>query len=194
MKYEVINKRFTEVVADYISKGYAINTATMNGMQDEKCKVDLTDGKEIVRVMLKYTYSRIDGQYFEIIAGTVNKRDKVKPHDHDNLFSIWNQYLTVTYTERFYEIAKGWYGTKEEYDRAQDKHYHRNMARSGVGYTGHYFDGYEASEIVLDFVRSQKGCKRAKPMDITVAHLVDNDRSRYVVQYKDRAFVLRHAV
>ena len=32
MKYADINKRYTESVAEYISKVYAINTATMSGI------------------------------------------------------------------------------------------------------------------------------------------------------------------
>ena len=52
MKYADINKRFTEIVAEYISKGYTINTASMRGSQGEIAKVDLTNGTEIIRVMV----------------------------------------------------------------------------------------------------------------------------------------------
>jgi len=50
MKFETINRKFTEVVSEWIGKGYAFNTATMGGSQGEIAKVDLTDGKEIIRI------------------------------------------------------------------------------------------------------------------------------------------------
>ena len=42
MKYAEINKRYTEIVSEYISKGYILNTATMAGSQGEIASVDLT--------------------------------------------------------------------------------------------------------------------------------------------------------
>lgn len=50
MKYIDINQKFTAKVAEYIAKGYTINTATMSGSQGEVAHVDLTDGKQVVRV------------------------------------------------------------------------------------------------------------------------------------------------
>jgi hypothetical protein len=52
MKYIDINQKFTAKVAEYIAKGYTINTATMSGSQGEVAHVDLTDGKQVVRVLL----------------------------------------------------------------------------------------------------------------------------------------------
>ena len=51
MKYIDINQNFTAKVAEYIAKGYTINTATMSGSQGEVAHVDLTDGKQVVRVL-----------------------------------------------------------------------------------------------------------------------------------------------
>lgn len=50
MKYIDINQKFTAKVAEYIAKGYTINIATMSGSQGEVAHVDLTDGKQVVRV------------------------------------------------------------------------------------------------------------------------------------------------
>ena len=52
MKYADINRRFTEIVAEWLAKGYSINTASMSGSQGETAKIDLTDGKEIVRILV----------------------------------------------------------------------------------------------------------------------------------------------
>ena len=45
MKYIDINQRFTAKVAEYIAKGYTINTATMSGSQGEVAHVDLARGR-----------------------------------------------------------------------------------------------------------------------------------------------------
>ena len=50
MKFADINKRYTEIVNEYIAKGYTINTATMSGSQGEIAKIDFTDGTEIIRI------------------------------------------------------------------------------------------------------------------------------------------------
>lgn len=52
MKYAEINKRYTEIVSEHISKGYILNTATMTGSQGEIASVDLTNGEEIFRVVI----------------------------------------------------------------------------------------------------------------------------------------------
>lgn len=52
MKYIDINRKFTETVSSYIAQGYIINTASMSGSQGEIAHIDLTDGKQIVRVLL----------------------------------------------------------------------------------------------------------------------------------------------
>ena len=49
MKFENINKKFTEKVNEYISRGYYINAGTMScsGGQGEISHIDLTNGKEM---------------------------------------------------------------------------------------------------------------------------------------------------
>lgn len=82
MKYIDINQKFTAKVAEYIAKGYTINTATMSGSQGEVAHVDLTDGKQVVRVLLdsftEYdSFNSLSG--LEIVVGT--PADKVVPYD-----------------------------------------------------------------------------------------------------------------
>ena len=54
--YADINQEFSDAVAEYMSKGYSINTGTMDGSQGEVAHIDLTDGNEIVRVLLTYDF------------------------------------------------------------------------------------------------------------------------------------------
>ena len=76
MKYIDINQKFTAKVAEYIAKGYTINTATMSGSQGEVAHVDLTDGKQVVRVLLdSFTeYDSFNSLSATILSGTTDLR------------------------------------------------------------------------------------------------------------------------
>ena len=52
MKYADINKRYTEIISEYMATGYTLNSSTMTGSQGETASIDLTDGKEIIRVLV----------------------------------------------------------------------------------------------------------------------------------------------
>jgi len=53
-----INKKYTEIINSYINKGYVINYKTINGMESEICKIDLTkDCKTIIRIRIEKTNS-----------------------------------------------------------------------------------------------------------------------------------------
>ena len=70
MKYADINRRFTEIVAEWLAKGYSINTASMSGSQGETAKIDLTDGKEIVRILVdRFSDYAANVEGVEIIVG-----------------------------------------------------------------------------------------------------------------------------
>lgn len=96
MKYIDINQKFTAKVAEYIAKGYTINTATMSGSQGEVAHVDLTDGKQVVRVLLDGftehdSFNSLSG--LEIVVGT--PADKVVPYDTARYNTIWNNRLEI---------------------------------------------------------------------------------------------------
>lgn len=71
MNYVDINKKYTATVAEYMAKGYTINTRTMNGSQGDYAHIDLTDGTEVIRIMVdtfhEWTDISLDG--LEIIVG-----------------------------------------------------------------------------------------------------------------------------
>lgn len=90
MKYVDINKRFTEIVSEYIAEGYTLNTASMNGSEGEISKVDLTDGKEILRVLVRRfddCESLFNLTGVEITVGRVPEEDRVTPHDDSSWFT-----------------------------------------------------------------------------------------------------------
>lgn len=171
MRYADINKRFTEIVAEYIGKGYAINTATMGGSQGETAKVDLTNGAEIIRVLIdgfsEWKEFHLSG--LEIIVGRV--KDDVAPHDSGCFDTIWNSNLEVLYEECFYLIAEtrkcaGIYGTKDEAHAAAKLRAERRTARNSGRETADITD--KAMEIAKRVIRRKLGVKRIREADIGV--------------------------
>ena len=79
MKYAEINKIFTNKVNEYLANGYTINSATMSGSQGEVAKIDLTNGNEIIRIMIDECWENHHAYNgYEIIVGrTVNAKDKI---------------------------------------------------------------------------------------------------------------------
>ena len=73
----------------------------MSGSQGETAKIDLTNGAEIIRVMID-TFSdwtnNLEG--VEILVGKVTDED-VRPHSNSGWATIWNNRLEVLSTERF---------------------------------------------------------------------------------------------
>ena len=95
--------KFSAAVAEYIAKGYIINTGTMNGSQGEVAHVDLTNDSEIIRVVLMYNFATWPEKEYTIIVG------RTQPNAIPNLRTneaetIWNNKLEVissmTYAEK----------------------------------------------------------------------------------------------
>lgn len=189
MKYADINKRYTELVAEYIGKGYTINTATLSGSQGETAKVDLTDGTEIIRIMIA-TFSdwRADLEGVEIIVGRAMDNE-VKPHSNSGWHTIWNDRLEVLHTERFYKIGESrrrgpLYGTKDEAEAAGKLRTERYMSRMAGCSTRDVTD--KAMEIAKRIIRREYGLKRICEADIRVT----KRDGVYTVSYKNKAYRL----
>lgn len=188
MKFADINKKFSEVVADYMAKGYTINTATMSGSQGEVAKVDFTDGKVIIRVLLKsFSDWRNDTEGYEIIVG--KNTDKVKIHDADRLGNtIWNEHLEVIATIRFYQIGRygtDCFGTEEEAKAATEIRQARWIAKRTSSKSEDITD--KAMAIAKKYIRRQIGIKRVYDSKVKVAR----KDGQYVITYCDKSYRLR---
>jgi len=187
MKYADINKRYTEIVAGYISKGYTINTISMSGSQGETAKIDLTNGTEIVRVMVD-TFSdwRANVEGIEIIVGRVVDKS-VKPHDNSGWNTIWNNQLEVITTERYYRIGRdsNHYGTQAEAEAATALRVKRYIARETTRQTENIT--CKAVDIAKRIIRREFGIKRICEADITVSKY----NGAYTIGYRGKAYRLR---
>lgn len=191
MKYIDINQKFTAKVAEYIAKGYTINTATMSGSQGEVAHVDLTDGKQVVRVLLdsftEYdSFNSLSG--LEIVVGT--PADKVVPYDTVRYNTIWNNRLEAIESERFYEIGSSkrrgntFYGTKAEAEQAEALSVERYKAKSK---TSPYIDLTDRYlPLAVSIVKKRTGCTRVQKANVRI----HKDSKGYIVSYRNELYRL----
>lgn len=185
-----INRRYTDIVNDYIQSGYDINTSTMSGSQGEIAKIDLTNGTEIVRILIddETDYHNLASRYTEIIVGRVT--DDIAPDDKNSPRTVWNNHLEIISEERFYQITESWsktvyYGTKEEAEEAANLRRFRSDAR--------YISSQEqditekAFTIAKRVIARKLGCTRIINNRVSIVHY-DN---KYAVRYNSKSIVLR---
>ena len=196
-----LDRKVTDIVTDYISRGYTINLATMQSLSgDEMGKVDVTNGKEVIRILLeefRETVEWVDGKWnfrlpgVRLVVGRAT--EKLTPHRR-GIDGIWNHRLDIISEEKFYRVGDrcwkdDWYGTKDEAIAREKKH--RQRLRNS--WEGEYvLFGENAKAIVLPFLRRQKNCKTATAKNITRVskRYRDGHPTEYVVAYKGRDFVL----
>ena len=128
MKYTDINRRFTEIAAEYLAKGFVINTTTMSGSQGEKAHIDLTDGVKVLRILVEdfRDFAKPGCEGTEIIVGGNGSRG-VEANLHRERGIIWNGELERLHTERFYKLGEDkrtgepFYGTEQEAKAAAER-------------------------------------------------------------------------
>lgn len=183
MKFEEINKKYTEKVAEWMAKGYWINAGTMSGSQGEYAHIDLTNGKELIRVLMEERAEWLDDGWSRreavvIVVGRVPAEDRVRIGATDRLGNtVWNNHLEELEKESYFKIGdreSGWFGTKEEANARYDKAHERwTNAHEDSEFKTKVFRG--AEKMMLPFVRRQVcGCKTAKASDITKVEKVYN--------------------
>lgn len=189
MNYADINKRYTEIVVEYMIKGYTINSASMSGSQGETSKVDLTNGSEIIRVMVD-TFSDWSAgtEGVEIIVGRSLDSDVV-PNSNSGWATIWNNKLEILKQERFFKIGEDrhhgtYYGTEEEAKAAKAKKLNRYISRESSRRTENITD--KAMEIAKRIIRREFGIKRICEADIKVSKY----NGVYTVGYKSKTYRL----
>lgn len=195
MKRQDISKRFTEIVTEYIGKGYVFNTTTMSGSQGEDAKVDLTNGKEVIRVLLdRFSEPRHEGLL--ILVGRAQADIEPSNDRYDN---IWSSKLEPVSEERFYEIgsARGgrkFYGTKEESATAHELRF-RRWSQKNQDTTIPLPEA--AKGIALRWVQKQPKHKSVKLSDIEEVYISlsrgwkGKTTKRYYVRYRGRTMEIR---
>lgn len=188
MKYAEINKKFTDKVNEYLNKGYTINSATMTGSQGEVAKVDLTDGNEIIRIMIEecwYNHHKYKG--YEIFVGKTNK-DKHYINAYGSFNTIWNNELTEIFSEKYFQADyhrdKDWFVTEKEIKENSKKADERFKSR----YAYSQPLSNKAKDIALKYVRRQPKCSRARKESIGI---FKDENNKYCIFYRNYSWVLK---
>ena len=169
-----IEKIYTDTIIEYVNKGYRINSSTMSGSQGEIAKVDLTNDKEIIRIMLNHGTNFGERYWVDYIKLTVGRNtDKLRGSYMD---IIWNEHLEIISEISFYKIGHNgdYYGTKEEAIEAMKKSYDRIKNRAVIQHTEIILPD-TAKEIVLPFLRKQYKCKSIKIDEINKVSKIFSD-------------------
>lgn len=192
MKFAEINKRYTEIVAEYLTKGYTINAGTMSGSQGEIAHIDLTDGNSIIRVLvceeteLDENYHRIDT--CQIIVGRCTDTEVAINNDDRMGRTIWNNKLDIILCEKYYKLSRysstgTEYGTKEEAEIVEEKRSQRYEAR----HTNNHIDLTDKHlELGKQIAKRVWNKKKVSNADIKVY----KNQNGYYVQYKYECYRL----
>lgn len=189
MKYVDINRKFTEAVNEYTAKGYTFNTSSMRGSQGEIARVDLTNGTEIIRIILD-TFSQFEpfAEGVEIVVGRYNE-NKVVPNTNSSFDTLWNNELDIIKTERFYKLSSNvsidYYGTMEEATAANEVRLARWRERGDNKQKT--FTSDAALEIAKRAIRRKLGTKRITTADVKI----QKDKRGYSVSYHGKTVALR---
>ena len=178
-----IDRLFTEKVAEYLGKGYRIHTSTMGGSQGEIAHIDLTNGVELLRILLDRHFSFDSGDHLVLLVGrNVELLNSVT-------MTVWNHRLEVMEEQTFCKVGENFYVSPEEYPAIREKRSARYKGRDNAVCVNL---GEKAKEIVLPFVRRQSKCKRVKLSDIqNVSKSVNySGKPIYTVQVKGLTFFI----
>lgn len=99
MKFIDINRKFTAAVSSYMAQGYYINAGTMGGSQGEVAHIDLTNGTEIIRVLLTTFNNYLGTEGVELIVGRVTTSSPIrKTAGTPSGMSVWRSSATRSST------------------------------------------------------------------------------------------------
>ena len=188
MKYAEINRRFTDKVNEYLTNGYIINSTTMHGSQGEVAKVDLTNNKEIIRVMINECwYNHYEYKGYEIYVGRAIKGNRCI-NAYGSCNTIWNNELVEISSEKYYQADyykdKDWFVTEEEIKKNSIKCNERIKNR--WSFSKPVSD--KAKDIALKYVRKQPKCSRARKESI---RMIKNENNKYHIYYKNYCWELK---
>lgn len=163
IKMNYVNRLATELVSDYISKGYVLSS-TMSGHQGEIYKVDLCKDNEVVRIRVDRGYSRNENEnhsFFDRISVVyiiVERFNELKG-------TLWNgKGEELNYIE-FYEVDrhKGVYcDSYSEYTMIKKKQDDRLKNERCYVNKKLILKIDKCSDKLLEIVHNQKGYKSVK--------------------------------
>ena len=192
MKYSDINKMFTTEVNKYLAQGYYFNTSTMPGSQGELGKVDLTNGVEIICVVLDRFSEGWDKKGVELFVGRVAEKEGIRPDVAYCVNTIWNGRLEQVSSQRFYEVSgygdpDKFYGTEADAEAVSKKRLYRYSLRPNRDRKD--LTSAETIKIVVPFICRKLAVKNVDKKRIAVFRTPDHS---YIIEYRGKAYQLNN--
>lgn len=181
MNKDDISRVYTAKIAELLSAGYQISPWKMSGSQGEIAKVDLTNGSEIIRVLIEASYEFPIGKLVTITIGRVVEQGEL---------TIWNHHLEVCSQIKFAEIAEDYYTTYDEGVKIEEKRAQR-FARCANWPSADLSDAYKM--IALRWIQGKPRMKSCQLKDIKRMIRMDDGcgRNRYRITAKGKDFTIR---
>lgn len=159
MKKNDIRSIYTQLVSELLAKGYQIHPETMGGSQGEMAHIDLTNGSEILRVLIE-THGGFGDSYGDLLTIRVGRcTEEIGRNWH----IIWNNKLETLSEIKLAKISDTFYTTPEEGARMADLRWNRwcNRKCSDRKELG---DAYKS--VAIRWLRRQPRMKSCKLEDI----------------------------
>ncbi len=191
-----IRRIYTEKVTELLNQGYTIFPDTMGGSQGEIAHIDLTDGSQIVRVLLErgLCWSHIDdGFHGEVVTLTIGRASADTWFGEHWDGTIWNNRLEKIFEIRWAEISgrgEGWYTELDDAARIGHIRMERYRARA-AGTREELGDAYKSA--ALKWLRKQPRMKTCRLSDIERIERVTHEDGtrRFEIRAKGQRFTLK---
>ena len=191
-----IRRIYTQKVTELLNQGYILFPDTMNGHQGEIAHIDLTDGSQIVRVLLErgLCWSHInDGFHGDTVTLTIGRAaaDTWVGEHWDGL--LWNNRLEKIFEISWAEIngsGEGWYTELDDAARIGHIRRERYIAQA-KGTREELGEAYKSA--ALRWVKKQPRMKTCRLGDIEkVERVTHADGTRHFeIRAKGQRFTIK---
>ena len=180
-----IRNLYTQKVAELLAQGYQIHPETMSGSQGEMAHIDLTNGSEILRVLIETrgSYSESYGDILTIRVG--RNTDDISGGWH----TIGNDHLETLSEIKLAKISENFYTALEEGKRMAEVRY----SRWGKRYRDPRWEVGDAyKSVALRWLRRQPRMKtcRLEDIDRMIRRTRSDGTACFEIEAKGKTFYL----
>lgn len=195
MKMNAIDKKFSEIIAQYLANGWTINSKSMRGSQGEDCKVDLVKGDELVRVWMESIYNSSKYMWREcVLCLRVGTWNRPATDSTERNITVWMGDFNIFCEMVFYKIADNWYVDNLEEAQSIKKvqiDRLRKYNRTPLDTQIVHLISDDAMHTAIKFLKNKVGYKRISWYDIHVCKRVYSYGAKYVINYKGNSYTLK---
>lgn len=189
MKFTELNAAFTAKVQEYLNNGYTFNLNTMAGHQGEIAKVDLTNGTEIIRIVMdKEPTERIGCNKIVLLVG--RNTDRLFSTGCDNQ-TVWTAHLDVIERKEWYRVAEDWFiDYDEEAVKKLDNIRYQRWTAADKRRTGD-ITNEGAKKIIARYIKRTTGKTRVKLDSISrINKQYYDNRTHYLFSYRGETYCI----